>query len=312
MEAKAASDSLEIGEVIHKIKILSNNDCFSFERFTEEQVISAIKNLPANKATVSFDIPVSVLKGSIQVYSKKLTAIFNNCLAENTFPNILKYADVTPVFKKGDITDKQNYRPISTLSNFSKVFERLLHSQISEFMEPKFSKLLTGFRKNHNTQHALLKMIETWKAKLNTGCKIGALIMDLSKAFDTLNHDLLITKLQAYGFDCNAAAFLRSYLNNRYQRCKVGDIFSEWERIITGVPQGSILGPLLFNIFINDLFLCVEHSTLCNYADDNTLYACDKKIENVLENLKKDFITLSNWFHNNYMVLNPKNVTSCS
>ena len=121
--------------------------------------------------------------------------------------------------KKGDITDKQNYRPISTLSNFSKVFERLLHSQISQFMEPKFSKLLTGFPKNHNTQHALLKMIETWKAKLNTGCKIGALIMDLSKAFYTLNHDLLITRLQAYGFDCNAVAFLISYLNNRYQRC---------------------------------------------------------------------------------------------
>lgn len=138
-------------------------------------------------------------------------------------------------------------------------------------MEPKFSKLLTGFRKNHKTQHTLLKMIETWKAKLNTGCKIGVLIMDLSKAFDTLNHDLLITKLQAYGFDCNATAFLRGYLNNRYQRCKVGDIFSEWERIITGVPQGSILVPLFFNIFINDLFLCVEHSTLCNYADDNTL-----------------------------------------
>ena len=106
LEAKAASDSLDIDKVIHIIKILSNNDCF-FKHFTEEQVSSPIKTLPAKKATVSFDIPVSVLKSSIQVYAKKLTTIFNNCLAESTFPNILKYADVTPVFKKGDNTDKK-------------------------------------------------------------------------------------------------------------------------------------------------------------------------------------------------------------
>ena len=130
------------------------------------------------------------------------------------FPDILKHADITSVFKKGDSTKKENYRPISTLSNLSKVFERILHDQISNFIEPKFSKFLVGFRKKHNTQHALLRMIEKWKTKLNNGCKIGAIIMDLSKAFDTLNHDLLLSKLCAYGFCSKSINFLKSYLSH--------------------------------------------------------------------------------------------------
>ena len=151
-------------------------------------------------------------------------------------------------------------------------FLRLIHNQLNEFMETKFSKFLTGFRKNHNAQYALLKMIENWKTQLNKRNQIGVIIMDLSKAFDTLNHDLLVAKLKAYGLDSNVALFIRNYLTNRYQRCKIGDSFSEWERIIAGVPQGSIFGSPLFNIFINDKFLYIENSDFCNYADDSTLY----------------------------------------
>ena len=232
--------------------------------------------------------------------------ILNKCLEDGIFPDSLKYADVTPVFKKGDNTAKENYRPISTLSNFSKVFERLLHNQISNFMELNFSKFLTGFRKKHNTQHALLMMIETWKSKLNVGHKIGAIIMDLSKAFDTLNHDLLLAKLSAYGFDAKSVTFLKSYLSDRHQRCKIGNTFSDWQKLIAGVPQGSILGPLLFNIFINDLFLIIEKCTLCNYADENTLYACHQTLDDVIVALRRDFSKLSEWFHKNSMVLNPE------
>ena len=132
-------------------------------------------------------------------------------------------------------------------------------------METKFSKFHTGFRKSHNTQYALVRMIENWKTQLNKRKKIGVIIMDLSKAFNTLNHSLLIDKLKAYGLNLNSASFIKSYLTNRYQRCKIGDSLSEWERIIAGIPQGSILGSLLFNIFINDIFLYIESSDLCNY-----------------------------------------------
>ena len=195
---------------------------------------------------------------SVHIYSQVLTNIFNDCVKSGKFPDILKYADITPVFKKGDTTDKTNYRPISTLSNFSKVFEKMIYAQINSFMEPKLSKFLAGFRAKHNTQHALLKMIETWRAMLNKGNKVGAIIMDLSKAFDTLNHNLLLCKLKAYGFNKNALTFIQSYFTNRHQRTKVGDKFNKWQKISTGVPQGSIFGTLFFNVFINDLFLFID------------------------------------------------------
>jgi hypothetical protein len=173
-------------------------------------------------------------------------------------------------------------------------------------MESKFSPFLTGFRKNNSTQQALLKLIESWKTFLNKGFLVGTLIMDLSKAFDTLNHDLLIAKLSAYGFDKNSIIFIKSYLTGRQQRCKINNIFSAWLAIKTGVPQGSILGPLFFNIFINDLFFSIDKCNICNYADDNTLYSGRKYLHQVISDLKHDFTNLNKWFFDNSMVLNPE------
>ena len=143
-------------------------------------------------------------------------------------------------------------------------------------MENKFSKYLTGFRKNQNTQNSLLRMIESWKAKLNNGSKVGEIIMDLSKAFDRHNHDLLLAKLEAYGLDNNTVSFMRSYLTNRLQRCKVKNSFSEWVKISAVVPKGSILGPLIFNIFSNGISLLFQKCDIANYADVSTMYASEK------------------------------------
>ena len=151
----------------------------------------------------------------------------------------------------------------------------------------------------------LLRTIENWKTQLNKRNKIGVITMEFSKAFDTLNHNLIVAKLKSYGLDLNAVSFIKSYLTNRYQRCKTGDSFSEWERIIARAPKGSILGLLLFNIFINYIFLCFEHSDLCKYADENVLYASGESLSIIIENLKADFLRISKWFHENVMVLNP-------
>ena len=137
------------------------------------------------------DIPMAAIKNATHAYSHRLTIIFNNCIRNGRFPDILKYADITSVFKKGDTTDRRNYRPISTLSNFSKIFEKLIYNQVNSYMESKLSKYLAGFRRNHNTKHDLLRMIESWGALLHKGQKVDAIIMDLSKEFDNPNHKLL-------------------------------------------------------------------------------------------------------------------------
>ena len=171
-------------------------------------------------------------------------------------------------------------------------------------MQDKLSNLLTCFRKNYSTQHCLMYMLENWKNMLDKGGYVCAMFMDLSKAFDTIHHDLMITKLEAYGLSQDALQYMRSYLTNRQQRVRVNSSFSTWENIIARVPQGSILGPLLFNIFINDLFLFVSNSYLSNDADDNTLYAFGYNLEGIKNTLCFDFDLVSKWFEENYMVLN--------
>ena len=149
-----------------------------------------------------------------------------------------------------------------------------------------------------------MSMLENWKKALDKGGYICAIFMDLSKAFDTLNHNLLIAKLGAYEFDTKALYYIKSYLDNRKQRVRVNSNLSSWQEIIAGVPQGSILGPLLCNIFVNNLFLFGSSSKPSNYAYDNTLYNSDYNLEEVKEVLFNDFSKVTEWFFENYLVLN--------
>ena len=156
------------------------------------------------------------------------------------------------------------------------------------------------------SKHCLNNTLEKWKNTLDKGGFVCAIFMDLSKAFDTMNHDLLIAKLGAYGFQEDALVFMKSYFTNRQQRVRVNSNFSMWEKIISGVPQGSILGPLLFNIFLNNLFLFVEKSDLSNYADDSTLYSSGNDLEKVKQNLRQGFEIVTRWFYENNMILNSR------
>ena len=198
-----------------------------------------------------------------------------------------------------------NYRPVSILPLISKVYERLIYNQLSEYSESFLSHILCGFRKAHSTQHALFKLLQSWQKELDNGGFVGTILMDLSKAYDCIPHELLIAKLKCYGIGNGSLRLLLDYLTNRKQRTKIGSSFSSWCDINTGVPQGSILGPLLFNIFINDLFFSITKSEVCNFADDNTLYSCNKNLEHVFSNLKYDLRNVLDWSKINSMKANP-------
>ena len=208
-----------------------------------------------------------------------LTDCINDAIVgEDIFPDSLKFGDITSVHKKDETTNKENYRPISVLPLISKIFERIIHDQLSEYLEKYLNSILCGFRKRHSTQHALFKLLQAWQKELDKGGLVGKAALNL----------------------------ISNYLSHRKQRTKIGSSYSDWYEIIRGVPQGSILGPLLFNIFVNDLFLFIEKTKICNFADDNTIYSCNNNLQTILKNLKHDMVNVLKWFKVNSMKANPK------
>ena len=215
-------------------------------------------------------------------------------------------ADVIPIFKKDDPFEKANYRPISLLPSLSKLYEKLIYQQLKAFFENKLSPFFCGFRSRYSTQHALLNLVNKWHSCLDNSGVVGTILMDLSKAFHCLPHELVLAKLHAYEVDITSLKLLQDYLSNRTQRIKLDSTFSSWLKILLGVPQGFILGPLVFNIFLNDMFWFVEKADICNFADDNTKYSCAKSVNDVIENLQSDLKIVLKWFQDNQMMANPR------
>ena len=172
-------------------------------------------------------------------------------------------------------------------------------------MDSKLSIQQCGFRKGYSAQHCLVVMLEKWRTTLDKKGCCGVLLTDLSKAFDCLSHELLIAKIHAYGFDYMSTKLIYSYLTSRQQRVRINSTYSTWSEIFTGVPQGSILGPLIFNIYLIDLFLFTDGTDIANYADDNSPYACESDIESVILQLEKDSKVLLEWVSNNVLKANP-------
>ena len=192
------------------------------------------------------DIPVKMLKENAEHFAEYICLQFKEAICTSKFPAPFKFANIISAFKPGSRNQKENYMPII------------------------ISKIQCGFRKGYSPQHFLLLMIDKWKKAVDNNEVFGAILTDLSKAFDCICHDLLVAKLNAYGLSRPALKMIQDYLLNPKHRTKIGSSYRSWEDITSGIPQGSILGPLLFNIFLCDQFHEYQNNYFANYADDTT------------------------------------------
>ena len=187
--------------------------------------------------------PVKILKITRNVIDSHLANIINRDIKENKFSEDAKTALVRPLYKNNDRDKIQNYRPVSILNGFSKVYESYLLNSLSNHIEKILSNFIAAYRKTYSSSHVLIRLIENWKKHLNNKKIVGTVLMDLSKVFDCIPHDLLIAKLHAYGFNKKALTFLYSYLKRRKQSVKINGTESFFQILLSGVTQGSILGP---------------------------------------------------------------------
>ena len=214
-------------------------ETFSFKNINELE--NDIKALNPKKASVKDDITKKMLIETNDISSVFLTKVYNVSKDDLIFPDTLKNADVVPIHKKEEKTKKENYRPVSLLPIVSKLFEREVYNQILAYIEKYLALYLFGFRKGHSTEQCINVMVERWKRALDKKKHVGAVLTDLFKAFDCINHKLLIAKLEAYGIGNDALYFIYDYLSNRKQRTNVNSSYSSWREIKYGVPQGAIL-----------------------------------------------------------------------
>ena len=189
--------------------------------------MKVIQDLNAKKSCQTSDTPTKIIKLNSDIFSNLIYKHFNYCIDKGEFPNDLKHADIVPIYKKNSKCEKENYRPVSILSNLSKIYEKLMYNQLYEYFDNILFPSQCGFRKGYSAQHCLLVMIEKFKEAIDRGYEFGALLTDLSKAFDCINHPLLIAKLYNYGVSPLSFNMMFSYLSNRTHRTKINECFSE-------------------------------------------------------------------------------------
>ena len=270
------------------------------------EIESLISLLEISKSSGPYSIPVNVLHMLKNDISIPLSKIFNLSMKLGAHPDCLKLAKVIPIHKKESKLEVGNYRPISLLSNINKLLEKVVHERTYNFLE-KYNclyKYQYGFRKSHSTKHALIEITEKIRKALDSRKFACGIFVDLQKAFDTVNHEILLKKLEHYGIRGNSNSWFKSYLNDRKQLVSINGIDSETQIMKHGVPQESVLGPLLFLIYINDLHAAIAYSRSYHFADDTHLLNINTSPKKVQKQLNIDLKLLYNWLLANKISLN--------
>ena len=222
------------------------------------------------------------------------------------FPDSWEIARVAPIFKSGSTEDRSNYRPISVLPVVSRLFEKLIYDQLYEYLDSNMHlfKDQYGFRNLHSVVSCLLNCTNDWYVNIDRGKFTAMIFIDLKKAFDTVDHQILLNRMRNYGIDGLEHQWFSSYLDNRRQFCKVNGVSSDLAEINIGVPQGSCLGPLLFLIYINDLPFALKRAKATMYADDTAISFSSDNIEEIDAVVNAELACLEKWLQGNKLSLN--------
>ena len=283
-----------------------NEQTFVFQDCDPYEIMQIIKKLKLNKSYGPYSFPTEIMHLVSAQISIPLSKIFNISVHNGTHPEKLKCADIIPIHKKGSNLIVSNYRPISLLSNINKIFEKMMFKRISTFLE-KYNllhQLQFGFRKKHSTTHALVGISDKIQTALDEGNIACGIFVDFQKAFDTIHLSILLKKLEYYGFRGFINNWFSSYLTNRKQRVSINGYYSDYKLIKHGVPQGSVLGPLLFLLYINDLHNCIKHSLSFHFADDTNLLNINNNFKTIEKQVNRDLRSLINWLSANKISLN--------
>ena len=302
---KLVSEIPEVDVSVESYLSNINYNSFFMSPIVSQEIEAAITNLKDSGGGV-YKISTLVLKDVKSTIGNILLSIFNLCIEYGYFPEELKIGCISPVYKKGDKTNISSYRPICSLSPFSKIFERIIYDRMINFIDKNkvFSKSQFGFRKNVSTETALIHFIDFVHKGLTDKQNVGAVFMDLSKAFDVMNHDILEVKLKHYGFRGNFLNLIMNFTRNRKYFVNINGLNSEIRNVNIGVPQGSTLGPLLFLLYVNDMINCSTILHFTQFADDTTLgYRCKNlpELQNILE---EESHKVTKWLSANKLILN--------
>ena len=279
---------------------------FRLSVIKEGYVCKELKKIKTSKSTGQVNIPARLLKDGADALAKPLSVLMNRSICEGSIPSEWKHATVTPIHKAGSATDAANYRPISTLPVFTKILERAVHTMVYAYLQENqlLPNYQSGYRPLHSTSTCLTDVTNRLLPNMDKGQLTGMVFLDLSKAFDTIDHDIMLKKLISIGFSDSAVLWFKAYLTNRSQSVCVNGVVSDPQSIPFGVPQGSILGPLLFISYINDLPSVVVDCDIQLYADDTLLFYNSNSVTDIESCLTRNLSSIISWLDSNYLFLN--------